>query len=179
MIQVLDKNFEEFITRDEIQMEVESLAEQISIDFTGKEVVFIAVLNGSFMFASDLMKSISIESEISFIKMSSYLGTSTTGTVNELIGLNNDLTGKSVIILEDIIDTGITIDQIMVLLKMEGAKEVKICSLLYKPTAFKGTHKPDYIGFSISNSFVVGYGLDYNEKGRNLDSIFKIKEYKI
>ena len=179
MIQVLDKNFEEFITRDEIQMEVESLAEQISIDFTGKEVVFIAVLNGSFMFASDLMKSISIESEISFIKMSSYLGTSTTGTVNELIGLNNDLTGKSVIILEDIIDTGITIDQIMVLLKMEGAKEVKICSLLYKPTAFKGTHKPDYIGFSISNSFVVGYGLDYNEKGRNLDSIFKIKESKI
>lgn len=179
VIQVLDKNFEEFITRDEIQMEVESLAEQISIDFTGKEVVFIAVLNGSFMFASDLMKSISIESEISFIKMSSYLGTSTTGTVNELIGLNNDLTGKSVIILEDIIDTGITIDQIMVLLKMEGAKEVKICSLLYKPTAFKGTHKPDYIGFSISNSFVVGYGLDYNEKGRNLDSIFKIKESKI
>jgi hypoxanthine phosphoribosyltransferase len=179
VIQLLDKNFEEFITRDEIQMEVESLAEQINIDFTEKDVVFLAVLNGSFMFASDLMKSISIESEISFIKMSSYVGISTTGKVNELIGLNNDLTGKSVIILEDIIDSGITIDQIMVLLSEEGAKEIKICSLLYKPMAFKGTHKPDYIGFSISNSFVVGYGLDYNEKGRNLDSIFKIKESKI
>ncbi|MEJ6777469.1 MAG: hypoxanthine phosphoribosyltransferase [Crocinitomicaceae bacterium] len=178
MVQVLDKSFEEFITRDEIQTEVESLAEQINNDFIGKEVVFIAVLNGSFMFASDLMKSISIESEISFIKMSSYSGTSTTGTVNKLIGLNNDLTGKSVIIVEDIIDTGITIDEIMALLTMEGAKEVKVCSLLYKPTAFKGTYKPDYIGFSISNAFVVGYGLDYNEKGRNLDSIFKIKESK-
>ena len=179
MVQVLDKSFEVFITRDEIQKEVESLAEQINTDFAGKDVVFIAVLNGSFMFASDLMKSVSIESEISFIKMSSYSGTSTTGTVNELIGLNNDLTGKSVVIIEDIVDTGITIDKIMTLLSMEGAKEVKVCSLLYKPNAFKGKHKPDYIGFSIPNAFVVGYGLDYNEKGRNLDSIYQIKESKI
>ena len=176
MIQVLDKSFEVFITRDEIQKEVTSLAEQINADFIGKELVFISVLNGSFMFASDLMKSISIESEISFIKLSSYSGTSTTGKVNELIGLNNDLTGKSVVIIEDIIDTGITIDKIMTLLSMEGAKEVKVCSLLYKPTAFKGVHKPDYTGFSIPNAFVVGYGLDYNEKGRNLDSIYQIIE---
>jgi hypoxanthine phosphoribosyltransferase len=176
VIQVLDKSFEVFIARDEIQKEVVSLAEQINIDFIGKEIVFIAVLNGAFMFASDLMKAISIESEISFIKLSSYSGTSTTGKVNELIGLNNDLRGKSVIIIEDIIDTGITIDKIMNLLSMEGAKEVKVCSLLYKPTAFKGTHKPDYIGFSIPNTFVVGYGLDYNEKGRNLDSIYQLTE---
>ena len=178
MVQVLDKSFEVFITRDEIQKEVESLATQINTDFEGEDVVFIAVLNGSFMFASDLMKCVTLESEISFIKMSSYEGTSTTGTVNELIGLNNDLTGKTVVIVEDIIDTGITIDKIMTLLSMEGAKEVKVCSLLYKPTAFKGTHKPDYIGFSIPNAFVVGYGLDYNEKGRNLDSIYQIKESK-
>ncbi|MCH2231211.1 MAG: adenylate kinase [Crocinitomicaceae bacterium] len=178
MVQVLDKSFEVFITRDEIQTEVESLATKINADFEGEDVVFIAVLNGSFMFASDLMKCITLESEISFVKMSSYEGTSTTGKVNELIGLNNNLEGKTVVIVEDIIDTGITIDKIMTLLSMEGAKEVKVCSLLYKPQAFKGTHKPDYIGFSIPNAFVVGYGLDYNEKGRNLDSIYQIKESK-
>jgi len=175
MIQVLDKTFEVFIGREEIQKRVDSLAEQINADFNGEEVIFIAVLNGSFMFASDIMKCISLQSEISFIKMSSYQGTESTGRVDELIGLNNNLKGKNVVILEDIIDTGITIDKIISLMDDQHPKLVKICSLLYKPDAFKGQHKPDYIGFSIPNAFVVGYGLDYNEKGRNLDAIYQIK----
>ena len=176
MIKVLDKTFEVFITRDEIQKEVEALSNQINNDFKGQEVIFIAVLNGSFMFASDLMKCIDLQSEISFVKMSSYQGTESTGRVDELIGLNGDLTGKTVIIIEDIIDTGITIDKIISLMDAKQPKEVKICTLLYKPDAFKGVHKPNYIGFSIPNAFVVGYGLDYDEKGRNLDAIYQIKE---
>lgn len=175
MIQVLDKTFEVFITREEIQKEVVSLAKQINEEFNGEEVIFIAVLNGSFMFASDIMKCISLQSEISFIKMSSYHGTESTGRVDELIGLNNNLKGKNVIILEDIIDTGITMDKIISLMDDQEPKTVRICSLLYKPEAFRGQHKPDYIGFSIPNAFVVGYGLDYNEKGRNLDAIYQIK----
>jgi len=175
VIQVLDKTFEVFITREEIQDEVSSLAKQINVDFQNEEVVFIAVLNGSFMFASDIMKSIDLDCEISFIKMSSYQGTESTGRVDELIGLNNNLKDKNVIILEDIIDTGITIDKIISLMDEQAPKSVKICSLLYKPDAFQGVHRPDYVGFSIPNAFVVGYGLDYNEKGRNLDAIYKIK----
>ena len=128
------------------------------------------------MFASDLMKKVDLVSEISFIKMSSYHGTESTGRVDELIGLGNDLKDKDVIIVEDIIDSGITIDKIISLLEMEGPKSVKICSLLYKPAAFKGNHKPYYIGFSIPNAFVVGYGLDYDEKGRNLDAIYQIRK---
>jgi len=176
MMKVLDKTFEVFITKEEIAKEVASLAKEINKDYHGEEVIFVAVLNGSFMFASDLMKEIELVSEISFIKMSSYHGTESTGRVDELIGLNNDVTEKNIVIVEDIIDSGLTMNKIISLLEMESPKSVKICSLLYKPEAFKGKHKPDYIGFSIPNAFVVGYGLDYDEKGRNLDSIYQIKE---
>ncbi|KXJ04402.1 Adenylate kinase, partial [Exaiptasia diaphana] len=110
--------------------------------------------------------------------MSSYSGTESRGRVDELIGFNTDLTGKDVVILEDIVDTGITIDKIISLLEYENAASVKVCTLLYKPASFKGNHKPDYIGFSIPNAFVVGYGLDYNEKGRNLDAIYQIRQTK-
>ena len=178
MIQVLDKSFETFITADEIQNEVRSLAREINADYAGKEVIFISVLNGAFMFASDIYKCIDLVSEISFIKMSSYSGTESRGRVDELIGFNTDLTGKDVVILEDIVDTGITIDKIISLLEYENAASVKVCTLLYKPASFKGNHKPDYIGFSIPNAFVVGYGLDYNEKGRNLDAIYQIRQTK-
>tara|TARA_B110000503_G_scaffold18918_1_gene28043 strand:- start:97 stop:627 length:531 start_codon:yes stop_codon:yes gene_type:complete len=176
MIQVLDKTFEVFITKEELAKEVNALGSLLNEDYKGEEVIFIAVLNGSFMFASDLMKTIKLVSEISFIKMSSYHGTESSGRVDELIGLKNDLKNKHVVILEDIIDSGITIDKIISLLEMEQPKSVKVCSLLYKPSAFKGKRKPDYVGFSISNAFVVGYGLDYDEKGRNLDAIYQIKE---
>ena len=173
MIQVLDKTFE---VSEEIQREVLSLATEINQDLRDEDVVFIAVLNGSFMFAADLMKSVSLPSEISFVKMSSYHGTESSGRVDELIGLNNDVKGKTVVIVEDIIDSGITMEKMISLIEMEEPKQLKICTLLYKPEAFKGTRPPDYVGFSIPNAFVVGYGLDYNEKGRNLDAIYQIKE---
>lgn len=176
MIQILDKNFDVFISKDEIEQEITSLASSINKDFEGKEVVFISVLNGSFMFSADMMKKIDLECEISFVKMKSYEGTESSGTVHELIGLNRDIKGKSVVILEDIVDSGLTIDKIMTLLQDKNPAEIKICTLLYKPSAFVGKTKPDYIGFSIPNAFVVGYGLDYNEKGRNLDAIYQIKD---
>lgn len=176
MIQVLDKSFEVFLSRDEILTEVASLAKKISIEFEGKDVVFIAVLNGSFMFASDFMKNISIPCEISFVKMSSYMGMQSSGKVDELIGLGIDISKKSVIFLEDIVDTGVTIDKIVSLVESHSPASTHICTLLYKPDAFKGVNEPHYIGFSIPNKFVVGYGLDYNEKGRNLDAIYQLIE---
>lgn len=176
VIQVLDKTFDVFIEKEEIQKKVSSIAGKINEQFKGEEIVFIAVLNGAFMFASDLMKSIALDAEISFVKMSSYHGTESTGSVDELIGLSNDIKGKTVCIIEDIVDTGITIDKIISLLSLEQPKAIKVCTLLYKPKAFKGLHEPDYVGFRIPNAFVVGYGLDYNEKGRNLDAIYQIKE---
>lgn len=179
MVKVLDKTFEIFIKKEEIADEVSALATQINEDFKGEEVVFIAVLNGAFMFASDLMKHIDLDCEISFVKMNSYSGTHTTGTVNELIGLNTELKGRNVVLVEDIVDTGITMDKIISLVNSHEPKQVKICSLLYKPNAFKGLNKPHYVGFTIPNSFVVGYGLDYNEQGRNLDAIYQIRNEKI
>lgn len=178
MIQVLDKSFEEFITRDEIDREIQSLGKTLNETFAGKEVVFLAVLNGAFMFASDLMKVVDLSCEISFVKMSSYQGTKTTGKVEELIGLNTDVCDKHVIIVEDIVDSGNTIDKIISLLDGRDAASVSVCTLLYKPDAFKGKKKPDFVGFSIPNAFVVGYGLDYDEKGRNLDAIYQIRDAK-
>lgn len=176
MIQVRDKTFELFIESEEIQRKVTSIADEINSDFLGEEVVFVAVLNGAFMFASDLMKKVKLTSEITFVKMSSYSGIQTTGKVEELIGLKDNLNGKNVIILEDIIDSGLTMDKIIGLITDQSPKSMKICTLLFKPEAFHGNHEPHYVGFSIPNAFVVGYGLDYDEKGRNLDAIYQIKE---
>lgn len=176
MIKVLDKEFDVFIPSSEIASEIKTLAGQLNQDYNGKEVVFIAVLNGAFMFASDLFKQIELQAEISFVKVSSYVGTSTSGRVDELIGLNTSIQGKDVVILEDIVDTGITIDKVVTLLKSDAPTSIKICTLLFKPDAFVGKTPPDYVGFSIPNKFVLGYGLDYNEKGRNLNSIYQVVE---
>lgn len=178
MIRVLDKSFEVFITKEEIQQEIGRLAEKINADYSNSDLVFLSVLNGAFMFTADLLKSISLDCEVSFVKMSSYSGVDSRGQVDELIGLGNNLAGKDIIIVEDIVDTGITIDKIKSLLEPEGVASVKVCTLLYKPDAFKGNEKPDYVGFSIPNAFVVGYGLDYNQKGRNHDTIYQIREQK-
>lgn len=178
MIQVLDKSFEIFITRDEIDREIQSLGTRINADYKGKDVVFLAVLNGAFMFASDLMKTLDLDCEISFVKMSSYQGVNTTGKVEELIGLNTNVEGKEVVIIEDIVDTGNTIDKIISLLEDKATSSIKVCTLLYKPDAFIGVTRPDYVGFTIPNAFVVGYGLDYDEKGRNLDAIYQIRDSK-
>lgn len=176
VIQLHDKSFEVFIREEEISKELVSLAERINADFAGKEITFVAILNGAFMFASDLIKMITVPCEISFVKVSSYNGTSSKGRVDELIGLNIDIKDKHVIILEDIVDTGITIDKIMTLMGSEDPASIHVCSCLFKPSAFKGKNKPEYFGFAIPDSFVVGYGLDYNEKGRNLREIYQLKE---
>ena len=177
MIQINDKSFEVFIRENELQEKIKMLAARINDEYQGKEVIFIAILNGAFMFAADLLKSITLPCEISFVKVSSYHGgMSTTGRVDELIGLNASIENKEVIILEDIVDTGITIDKIITLLKAESPASVKVCTLLYKPDAFKGKKAPELVGITIPNKFVVGYGLDYDEKGRNLREIYQLKE---
>jgi hypoxanthine phosphoribosyltransferase len=177
VIQINDKSFEVFIRENELQEKIKTLAARINDEYQGKEVIFIAILNGAFMFAADLLKSITLPCEISFVKVSSYHGgMSTTGRVDELIGLNASIENKEVIILEDIVDTGITIDKIITLLKAESPASVKVCTLLYKPDAFKGKKAPELVGITIPNKFVVGYGLDYDEKGRNLREIYQLKE---
>lgn len=178
MIQVLDKSFEVFITKEELSKEIATLGDQISKDYKDGDLVFLSVLNGAFMFTSDLMKNITIDCEVSFVKMSSYSGVESKGKVDELIGLNGDLSGRDIVIVEDIVDSGLTIDKIISLLETSNAASVKVCTLLYKPDAFTGQKRPDYVGFSIPNAFVVGYGLDYDQKGRNLDMIYQVREQK-
>ena len=170
-----NKKFEVFIPETEIAAIVHSMANNIN-DARIKDPLFISVLNGSFMFSSDIMKKITLpNTEISFIKISSYSGTETTGSVHELIGLGQDIRNRNIIILEDIIDTGITLEKIMVLLKKENVADIKVATLLFKPEAYTKDIPIDYIGKSIENKFVVGYGLDYDEIGRNLPHIYKLK----
>ncbi len=176
LVKIHDKTFDIFLTAEEIQNKVKLIAGEINSEYVGKDLIFIAVLNGSFMFASDLMKNVSIPCAISFVKVSSYKGSTSTGRVDELIGLNTDIEGKHVIILEDIVDTGITMNKIYSYLTAFSPASLKIGSLLFKPDAFSGKHAPDLVGFSIPNDFVVGYGLDYNEHGRNLEAIYKLIE---
>ncbi len=175
MIIINEKSFEIFLTKEEISNEIQRLSSALNSDYKGKDVVFIAILNGSFMFASDLMKNVDLNCEITFVKVSSYDGTISTGKVNELIGLNSSITNKHIVILEDIVDTGLTIDSILPILEKENPLSIKICSLLFKKEAFKGITPPQYIGFTIPNKFVVGFGLDYNEKGRNLSELYQLK----
>ena len=142
----------------------------------GKVPIFLIVLNGAFMFASDLLKKVNIESNISFVKLSSYTGTRSSQVVSELIGLNEVVKGRSVIIIEDIIDTGLTIQRMLEILHNQEAADVKIATLIYKPGAFRADYKIDYIGMEIPNDFIVGYGLDYDGFARNLPDIYKIVE---
>jgi hypoxanthine phosphoribosyltransferase len=171
-----NKTFEVFIAETEIAAIVHSMANQIN-NSEIKNPLFIAVLNGSFLFAADIMRKINITNcEISFIKLSSYLGTESTGEVNELIGLGKNIRNRNVVILEDIIDTGVTLEKIISLLEKEEVADIKVATLLFKPEAYKKEIEIDFIGKSIPNDFVVGYGLDYDEIGRNLPHIYKLKE---
>jgi len=175
-IQVLDKTFTPFIRAEEINDAVEKLALLLNDEMKGKNPIFLVVLNGAFMFASDLLKKVNIPCEVSFVKLSSYIGTKTTSVVRELIGLDQSITGRTIVILEDIIDTGITMGVTTEKLKKLGASEVRIATLLFKPDAFRMNYEIDYIGIKIPNDFIVGYGLDYNGHGRNYPEIFKILE---
>jgi len=173
-VQILDRRFREFIPEQKIQEKIIELAAQINNDFSGKEVIFVGILNGAFMFASDLFKRIDLKAQITFIKLASYTGTSSSGAVRELIGWNEDLKNKSVIIIEDIVDTGVTLEHTINNLIIRNVREIKIAALLLKPESYKKPVHIDYLGFEIPNEFVVGYGLDYDGFGRNLPSVYKI-----
>lgn len=175
-IKVKDKEFSVSITSHEIDKAVERVANKINEDFEGESPIFLIVLNGSFMFASDLLKKVNLTCLTSFVKLSSYQGTQTTQNVKTLLGLNEEIKGKKIIIIEDIIDTGITMDNFLHALKEFEPADVKIATFLFKPNAFKKDYKIDYIGIEIPNDFIIGYGLDYDGYARNLPDIYKIVE---
>ena len=174
-VKIHDKEFELFIPYEKIRSVVEVLAERMNNDLDGKDPLFICILNGSFVFAAELYKRINIiDSEITFVKLASYDGDKTTGTVKQLIGLNEEIKGRTVVVLEDIVDTGITINNIMgQLIKLEP-KEIKVATLLLKPDALTMKVDLDYVGMEIPNDFIVGYGLDYDGRGRNLIDIYTV-----
>jgi len=173
-ITVKDKKFTVSISAEEIQKSVKRVADEINRDYAGKEIFFIGVLNGVFMFASDLMKNIKVPCTISFMKVSSYEGTTSTGKIKNLIGLNADIMDKDVVIIEDIVDTGFTMKSILAQLKAKLPKSIRIASLIFKPDSFREDYNVDYVGFRIPNDFIVGYGLDYDGYGRNLPEIYTI-----
>ena len=173
-IQVKDKSFSLFISEKEILKEVKRIAAQINKDFRGEEPVFLAVLNGSFIFAADLMKEISLPCEISFVKLASYQGVNTTGQIREVIGLNIDLTDRPVIIVEDIVDTGLTMAHMTEVLKQQKPASIDICTLLLKPGKLQVDLDIKYCCLEIPNDFIVGYGLDYDGYGRNTRDIYTL-----
>jgi hypoxanthine phosphoribosyltransferase len=170
-----DKTFELFIAEQAIHDAISALAQQINKDYEGKNPLFLGILNGSFLFAADLFRLIEGNAEISFLKMASYQGTATTGKINELIGINEDITNRHVIILEDIVDTGITLEKIISDLNTKNPASIAIATLLFKPAAYQKSIPVNYIGMKVANDFLVGYGLDYDGLGRNLKEIYKLK----
>ncbi|WP_321371017.1 hypoxanthine phosphoribosyltransferase [uncultured Draconibacterium sp.] len=174
-VKILDKEFELFIPYEKIRSVVEQMAETMNKELAGKDPLFLCILNGSFMFAAEVFKRIDfVESEISFVKLASYEGDSTTGKVKQLIGLNEEIEGRTVVILEDIVDTGITINNIQKQLAKMNPKEVQVATLLLKPDALKKEVDLKYVGMEIPNDFIVGYGLDYDGYGRNLIDIYTV-----
>ena len=173
-IKLLDKEFAISIKADEIQAAIEKIALKINEDLKNKNPLMVCILNGSFMFSAYLMKLIEFPCQISFVKLASYEGTCTTGQVKELIGFNEDLKDRTVLLLEDIVDSGITVSNCIKQMKNVGVKEIFVATLLLKPAALKEKINLDYVGIEIPNDFIVGYGLDYNGYGRNLPDIYKI-----
>ena len=175
-VKILDKEFSIYLTEEQILKEVKRVATEINKDYKDENPIFMGILNGSFMFASDLYKDITLDSQITFLKLASYEGTSTTGKIKRLIGINEDIKDKTVIIIEDIVDTGNTLDSIIKQLRGYEPKEIKLVTLLYKPEAYTKDFTINYKCFDIPNDFIVGYGLDYDGYGRNLRHIYKIIE---
>lgn len=176
-IQLHDKHFVPFISKEKIDHYVEQLTQQMANDIEPDEVpIFIGILNGSFMFAADFVRKYPNDCHITFVKMASYEGVNSTGKIKHLVGINENLEGKTVVILEDIIDTGNTLSEIYDIFKDKNVKQLKIATLFFKPEVFKKDLHIDYIGKSIEDKFIVGYGLDYDGLGRNLPDIYKLKE---
>lgn len=171
-----DKTFVKYMTERKIQAGVRKLSAILNNEYKDKKPLFVIVLNGSFIFASDLLKRITVDCEIAFVKVSSYRGTNSTGQVQEIIGLDIPVEGRYVILVEDIVDSGLTIVKLIDKLRKLKASDIKIAACLLKPEAYKMDYPIDYVCFRIPNDFVVGYGLDYNGLGRNSADIYKISE---
>jgi hypoxanthine phosphoribosyltransferase len=175
-IQIKDKKFAVSISEKEIQEQVTRVADEINRDLAGKNPLFLSVLNGSFMFTADLMKRVNIPCEISFVKLASYQGVSSTGVIKEVIGVNEDLTDRTIVIVEDIVDTGLTMQRLIETLGTRAPKEIRIATLLVKPGKLKVDLDIKYVAFKIPNDFIVGYGLDYDGYGRNYPEIYTVVE---
>ena len=171
-----DKEFRPYISAEEVQECVRTLAERINSDYSDKKPLFVIILNGAFIFAGDLIKAVTVDCEMAFLRVSSYRGTESTGVIEEKMSLDTPLEGRHVVIVEDIVDTGNTMERLRVDLEKSGASSVAICTLLFKPDVFNKDYPVEYIGKEIPNRFVVGYGLDYNELGRNLPSIYQLND---
>ncbi|MDR1884228.1 MAG: hypoxanthine phosphoribosyltransferase [Prevotella sp.] len=174
-VTVKDKEFELFLAKDVIEKAIDNVAARLNKDLAGKDSLFICVLNGSFMYASELMKRVSVPCEVSFVKMSSYKGTSSTGKIKEIYGLEEDIKGRTVVIVEDIVDTGYTMSLILEQLICDEPEEILVTTLLLKPDALRHDVRPDYVALEIPDDFVIGFGLDYDGYGRNFPDIYKIK----
>lgn len=173
-IRVHDKEFAPSLPAEEIMQQVRRVAGEINKDYEGQQPLFLVVLNGAFVFAADLMREISVPAEVSFVKLASYEGTSSTGTVREVIGLNTDITGRPIIIVEDIVESGITMAHMIETLKKQNPKSIDICTLLVKPEKLEVKLDIRYTAMEIPNDFILGYGLDYNGLGRGLKDIYTI-----
>jgi hypoxanthine phosphoribosyltransferase len=175
IIQLHDKFFKTFISSAQIADVTQQVAQQIQRDYKDKNPLFIGVLNGSFLFVADLVRQFEGDCEVSFIKLASYEGTTSTGKVNELIGLTENISGRHIIIVEDIVDTGKTLEKIYTLLKAKHPASIAIATLLFKPNAYQKDYPIDYAALQVGNEFLVGYGLDYDGLGRNLKDIFIVQ----
>ena len=176
IVKIKDKTFRTFIPASEIKCKVKAVAEKLNKDMAGKNPLFLAVLNGSFIFAADLMRYLTIPCEISFVKLASYQGTTSVGKVKELIGINQELKGRTVVIVEDIVDTGNTMKQMLATLEGYEPESLHICTLLVKPGKLQVPLNIEYPAMEIPNDFIVGYGLDYDQQGRNLRDIYTVVE---
>ena len=175
-VKILDKTFRTSIPESEILQRVKAVAERINRDMEGKNPLFLAVLNGSFIFAADLMREMTIPCEISFVKLASYQGTTSTGKIKEVLGINENLSGRTVIIVEDIVESGQTIKRMIESLGTRNPASVQVCTLFFKPDKLKEDLQLDYVAFRIPDDFIVGYGLDYDQQGRELKDIYTIVE---
>ena len=175
-VKIKDKSFRVSIPEAEIKQHVKALAEQMSKDLEGKNPIFLAVLNGAFIFAADLMREMTIPCEISFVKLASYQGTTSTGKVKEVFGINENLSGRTVVIVEDIVESGQTMKQMIESLGTRNPASVQICTLFFKPEKLKEELTLDYVAFRIPDDFILGYGLDYDGLGRELKDVYTIVE---
>ena len=174
-VKIKDKEFGIFIESKEIEKSIDQISEKINADLKDKDPIFVAILNGAFMFASELMKRVTIPCEITFVRLASYQGTSSTEKIKEVLGLTENIEGRTIVIVEDIVDTGNTMTSLLEQFNKLNPKEIKIATLLFKPEALKKELKLDYVALEIPSDFIVGYGLDYDGFGRNLNDIYKLK----